>query len=97
LGLGFSVGDVTMRACFCTFDQVYLALSANPVIYFWLKVFVETMRSSASSEPLTDLLAYLEPELWLKKHIFHKTKNCRKSVRRPLTASSIIILGGSVR
>jgi len=25
LGLGFSVGDVTMRACFCIIDQLYLA------------------------------------------------------------------------
>jgi len=35
LGLGFSVGDVTMRACFCVFDQIYPAMGANPMSIFW--------------------------------------------------------------
>jgi len=42
-----------------------------------------------SSEPLIDLLAYLEPELSpKKKHFTPKSKNCRKSMSLPLTASS---------
>jgi len=34
--------------------------------------FFETRLWSASSEPLIDLLAYLEPNLWLKNPVFHK-------------------------
>jgi len=37
LGLGFSVGDITMRACFCLFGQLYLTLGANPTSHFWVK------------------------------------------------------------
>jgi len=87
LGLGFSVGDITVGACFCVFDQLYLALGANPTKHFWLKIFVETRRSSASSEPLNDLLAYLDPKLWLKTPFFTKIKKCRKSVICPLTVN----------
>jgi len=54
---------------------------------FWIKFFVETKLSSASLKPLIDLLAYLEPELWLKNNISYKYKNCRKSVICPLTAN----------
>jgi len=40
LVLGFSVGDVTMRVCFCIFEQLYLALGANPMSHFWLKIIL---------------------------------------------------------
>jgi len=46
--------------------------------HFWLKIFVETRRSSASLELLIDLLAYLESELWLKNPIFHKNKKMQE-------------------
>ena len=36
LGLGFSVSEVTVGACFC---PVYLALGANPTDPFWLLFF----------------------------------------------------------
>jgi len=39
-----------------------------------------TRQSFATLEPLIDLLAYLEPELWPKKHFAQKSKNCRKSM-----------------
>jgi len=39
LVLGFSVGDVTMGACFHHFSQLYLAISANGMSHFWLKLF----------------------------------------------------------
>jgi len=35
LGLGYSVGDVTMKACFCVIDQLYPALGANPMTHFF--------------------------------------------------------------
>ena len=34
MGLGFSVGDVTMSAYFCIFGQLYLTLGANPMSHF---------------------------------------------------------------
>jgi len=64
-----------MKACFCIFDQLYLAQGANSMSHFWGKIVVETRRSFASLDPLIDLLAYLEPELWSKNPIFHKNKN----------------------
>jgi len=36
---------------------------------FWLKLVLETKQLSASIEPLLDLLACLEPKLWLKNPI----------------------------
>jgi len=37
---------------------------------------VETRQSSASLEPMTDVLAYVEPELWLaKEHFLQNLKN----------------------
>jgi len=42
--------------------------------FFWFKIFLETRWSSASLKPLIDLLAYLDPELWLKKTFFTKIK-----------------------
>jgi len=35
--------------------------------------------------PLSDLLAYLGPELWLKKHIFQKDQKIAGSVICPWT------------
>jgi len=35
LGLGFSVGDVTMRRCFWIFDQFYLAMGTNSMSHFF--------------------------------------------------------------
>jgi len=37
--LGFSVGDVIMRACFRFFGQVYVALGANSTSHFLAQVF----------------------------------------------------------
>ena len=39
LGLGFPVDDVTMRAYFRLFGQVYLPLGANPTGHFMAQVF----------------------------------------------------------
>ena len=38
LGLGFSVGDVVMGACFRLFGHVYLALGANPASHVLAKL-----------------------------------------------------------
>jgi len=59
LDLGFSAGDVIMGACFCLFDQVYLALGTNPICHFSL-IFLETRLSSQSLEPMIGLLACLQ-------------------------------------
>ena len=40
--LGFSVGDVTIGACFRLFGQVYIALVAKPTGYFLAQAFLET-------------------------------------------------------
>ena len=64
-----------MSARFCLFGQTYLALGANPTSHFWLKFLLETWLSSASLEPLIDLLAYAGQELWLKNPISHKNQN----------------------
>jgi len=50
LGLQFSVGDVTMRAC-CLFGQLYLTVDANPTRHVLVQVFLETRISSASQSP----------------------------------------------
>jgi len=39
LGLGFSVGDATITACFCVFDQLYPALGANPKSHCFDSIF----------------------------------------------------------
>jgi len=62
LGVGFSLGDVIIRACFHPCSQVYPALGTNPMGHF-----LKSRLSSRSLEPLTGLLAYLEPKLLLKK------------------------------
>ena len=54
--------------------------------FLWLKLWLETKRSSASLEHLIDLLACLQPELSQKPHCAQKSKKCRKSVSLPLTA-----------
>jgi len=40
-----------------------------------------------SLEPLIDLLANLEPELWLQNPFFKKIKKLQESVNCPLTAN----------
>ena len=40
---------------------------------FMAQTFLETRRPSASLEPLIDLLACLEPKLWPKNPVVHKT------------------------
>jgi len=42
LGLGFTVGEVIMGACFRFFGQDYLVLGANPTSHFLTKAFLET-------------------------------------------------------
>jgi len=70
--VGFSLGDVIMKACFCLCGQVYLALGANPTGHFLAQFFWESRLSSKSLEPFIGLLAYLEPKLWLKNQTFVK-------------------------
>jgi len=48
LGLGFSVGDVTMRSCFWIFNQLHVALGANQWAIFLAQNFLDARRSSAS-------------------------------------------------
>jgi len=48
---------------------------------------LETKRSSASSEPLIDLLAYLEPELWPKNPVLHKIQKLQKKHESPTDGS----------
>jgi len=43
------------------FGQLYLALGANPLSRFLLKLFLQTRQRSASLERLNGFLAYLEP------------------------------------
>jgi len=90
LGLEFSLGDLTKRACFWIFDQLYLALGANPMSLFCFKLFLETRRTSASLEPLTDIPASISGTRIMaqRPHFAQKSKNCRKSMSLPLTASS---------
>jgi len=54
--------------------------------HFFGTDFLETRRSSASLEPLIELLACPEPELWRKKRFAQKSKNCGKSMSLPLAA-----------
>jgi len=44
------------------FGQLYLALGANPLSRFLLKLFLQTRQRSASLERLNGFLAYLEPK-----------------------------------
>jgi len=39
LGVEFSLDDVTKRACFWIFDQLWLALDANPICHFLAQFF----------------------------------------------------------
>jgi len=50
---------------------------------FWLKVFLETRLKSAPLEHVIDLLAYLEPKLWLKTQFLTKFKNFQKRHNLP--------------
>jgi len=43
---------------------------------FYYKLFLETTWSSASIDPLIDLLACLEPTLWPKNHFATKIRKC---------------------
>jgi len=51
--------------------------------HFMVQVLLETRLQSASLEPLIDLLAYLEPKLWLKNPIFDKIQNVSKRYNLP--------------
>jgi len=51
--------------------------------HFWLKIVLETRRSSASLEPLIDLLAYLEPELWPQNPFCTKKQKLQKKRESP--------------
>ena len=67
---GFSVSDVTMRACFRNFLTNFTRPWApTQWAIFWLKLYLETTLCSTSSELLNDFLAYLEPKLWAKTKI----------------------------
>ena len=80
LGLGFSVDDVIISACFHYFGQVYLALGVNPTNHSLAQVFGKTRTWSASLEPLIGFLAYLKPKLWLKNPSFDKNKKVTRKV-----------------
>jgi len=64
-----------MRACFCLFDQVYLALGTS---HFLGSKFFVTRLSSETLEAMIGILAYLEPKLWLKKQKLGKNSNPTK-------------------
>ena len=84
--MGFSWGEVTKWRCYWIFDQLWLALDANPMSRFFGSIFLETRWSSVYIEPLIDLLACLEPKLWPQKHFTPNSENCRKSMSLPLAA-----------
>jgi len=79
--LGFSVGDVTNGACFRLFDQVHLALGANPTgHYFAWKFFWKPGYNQRLWSPWLVCLLYLEPKLWLKNPIFDKNMKVKQKV-----------------
>jgi len=67
LCLRFSVGDVTSGGVLAFFGHLHPALGANLMNHFLAKFLLETRQKSTTSEPLIDILAYLQPKLWAKK------------------------------
>jgi len=66
-GLGFSLSDVITGLAFATFWPSSPGRGRQDrEAFFWIKFVLETRLRSASSEPLIDFLAYLEPKLWHK-------------------------------
>jgi len=66
LDLKFSGCDVTSGGVFAFFGHIYPALGAIPKKHFLAKVFFAIRPKSAHSEPLMDVLAYLESKSWEK-------------------------------
>jgi len=83
------VGDVTMRACFCLFGQVYLTLGANSKSRFSAQVFFGNYALIRDFRILNWLYSSSKsgPRIWAQKpNFWQKSKSCRKSVICPLTA-----------
>jgi len=65
-GGGISRGDVKKKACFGNFGHLCQPWAQPFHQLFWLKVLLETRSKYTSIEPWIDLLAYLQPKLWVK-------------------------------
>jgi len=77
LGLGFSIIYVTMKRCFLRFRLGFLALGSGQMGIFCSIYLLHSWLEYESLEPLIDLLACLEPNVWLKKQVFGKSfKKC---------------------
>ena len=89
---GVFLGDVTKRTCFLFWPNLTgLGRQCNES-YYWLKLFLETRRSAASIEHLTDLLGCLEPTLWSKNPILLQIqKIAENALSFPPAAFRIVI------
>ena len=67
--MGVFLGDVTKRTCFLFWPNLTGPGRQCNESCYWLKLFLETRRSAASVEPLTDLLGCLESTLCSKNPI----------------------------
>jgi len=56
---------------------------------FRLKVLLKTSSKSAPVEPLIDLLAYLQPKLWVKPPVFGQIKNVSEKAQFALSGQSL--------
>ena len=75
-GFGVLLGWLHKAGVFLNFWPILTGPGRQPnESFFWFKLFVKTGLSSASSEPFIDLLACLEPKLWLKHPILPPNQN----------------------
>ena len=73
------------------------ALTLKRPRFFWIKVFLKTRPKSESIEPLTDLLAYVQPKLWVKNPVFGKIqKVSKKAYSSTLIIKVGFVLGGAI-
>jgi len=83
---GFSVGDVTIRAHFCLFDQIYLALGAKLMGHFLPQDVVGNLAKIHVFRTLVRPSSIFGSKIMAQKpHFSQKSK--MKSVICPLTAN----------
>ena len=89
LPLGFSLCDVTKMACFWIFDQLFQAVDANPLTHFLAQTFFGNLMIISVFRTLDGPCSISGTRIMAQKtHFAQKSKNCRKSMSLPLTASS---------
>jgi len=76
-----------MVACLCIFGAFVWPWAPAQWELFSLKVFLDLWFENESLEPLIDLLAHRETNLWLKNPVFAKNLNFQKRRHWPLLSN----------